>query len=153
MPNEEVKALLDNQHIAYRTILHPMTFTAQQTAQVTHIKGHEMAKTVVVRLDGRPVMVVVPAPYHVDLERLKEQTGAEEVELLDEQEFRNKFPGCEVGAMPPLGNLYGMPVYVEEELTADPEIAFNAGTHTEVIRMAYHDFEQLVHPRIGAFAV
>ena len=153
MPNDEVKALLDNQHIPYRSITHPMTFTAQQTAQVTHIKGHEMAKTVVVRMDGKPAMVVVPAPYHVDLERLKEETGAAQVELLDEQEFRSKFPGCEVGAMPPLGNLYDMPVYVEEELTADPEIAFNAGTHTEVIRMAYHDFERLVHPRIGAFAV
>ncbi len=153
MPNEQVKALLDRQHIAYRSIMHPMTFTAQQTAQVTHIKGHEMAKTVVVRLDGRPAMVVVPAPRHVDLERLKAQTGAEDVELADEQEFRGEFPGCEVGAMPPLGNLYGMPVFVEEELAEDPEIAFNAGTHTEVIRMAYRDFERLVHPRLGAFAI
>jgi Ala-tRNA(Pro) deacylase len=93
-------------------------------------------------------MAVVPADRKVDLERLRQATGAVSAELADEREFSGDFPGCEPGAMPPFGNLYGMPVYVEPHLAADPEIAFNAGTHTELIRMAYKDFERLAHPML-----
>jgi Ala-tRNA(Pro) deacylase len=109
-----------------------------------------MAKTVVVNLDGRPALAVLPATQKVDLERLRRATGATSIELTDEREFTADFPGCEVGAMPPFGNLYGMDVFVEPRLAADPEIAFNAGSHTELIRMAYKDFERLVKPRLVA---
>jgi Ala-tRNA(Pro) deacylase len=107
-----------------------------------------MAKTVVVNLDGHLAMAVVPADRKVDLERLRVAAGAVSAELADEREFMGDFPECEPGAMPPFGNLYGMAVYVEPHLAADPEIAFNAGSHTELIRMSYKDFERLAHPKL-----
>ena len=96
---------------------------------------------------------MLPASYKVDLEGLQAATGAGHVELASEEEFKNLFPNCEVGAMPPFGNLYDMDVYVAETLTEDEEIAFNAGTHTELIRLRYDDFERLVQPRVLAFSL
>ena len=153
MPVHRLKDYLDSHHVRYTSITHPPTFTAQKTAQVTHIKGREMAKTIIVRVDGCLCMVVVPADRHVSLSKLKAATGANAVELASEDTFRGLFPECEVGAMPPFGNLYGIPVYEEQELTRDSEISFNAGSHTEVIRMAYEDYERLVEPTAGDFAI
>jgi Ala-tRNA(Pro) deacylase len=107
-----------------------------------------MAKTVIVKVDGRMAMAVLPASERVDLETLRAATGAARVSLATEQEFRTLFPDCEPGAMPPFGNLYGMDVFVAPHLADDPEIAFNAGTHTELIRLPFHDFARLVQPKI-----
>jgi len=152
MPARTLKAFLDEREIPYRSILHPRSFTAQRTAQVTHIKGKEMAKTVIVRVDGFLHMVVLPATCRVDLEQIRAALDATQVSLAGEEEFALRFPDCEVGAMPPFGNLYGMGVYVHEGLAEDEQIAFNAGTHSEIVVMHYRDFESLVKPKLGAFA-
>jgi Ala-tRNA(Pro) deacylase len=144
----KLEEFLNKNGVAHQVIPHPLAFTATSVAGAAHIKGKEMAKTVVVNLDGQLALAVVPADRKVDLERLRQATGAVSAELADEREFIGDFPECEPGAMPPFGNLYGMPVYVEPHLAADPEIAFNAGSHTELIRMSYKDFERLAHPKL-----
>jgi Ala-tRNA(Pro) deacylase len=148
MPTTKLKEYLNANGVAHAIIPHPLAFTATSVAGAAHIPGREMAKTVVVNLDGHLAMAVVPADRKVDLDRLRRATGALSAELADEREFIGDFPECEPGAMPPFGNLYGMAVYVEPHLAADRQIAFNAGSHTELISMAYKDFERLVHPKL-----
>ena len=148
MPVKKLKEFLDNENVKYVVIYHSRTFTAQETAACAHISGKELAKTVVVKIDGKMAMAVLPAPEHVDLELLKGASGANDIELATEKEFQGQFPQCEVGAMPPFGNLYDMDVYVEESLTEDNMIAFNAGSHVELIELSYQDFENLVKPKI-----
>jgi Ala-tRNA(Pro) deacylase len=139
--------LLDREHIKYITIQHSPAYTAQEVAAAAHVSGKEMAKTVVTKLDGKPALVVLPASERVNFDQLRANTGAREVELATEQEFVTLFPECELGAMPPFGNLYGLDTYVARNLADDEEIAFNSGTHTELIRMPYRDFERVVHPK------
>src|SRR5438045_2757665 len=110
-----------------------------------------MAKTVIVRLDGKTAMAVLPAHRKIVLQDLRDVTGADQVRFATEQEFQSLFPDCEIGAMPPFGNLYGMDVYVALGLTEEEEIAFSAGTHTEVIKMPYPEFERLVKPKVLSF--
>lgn len=153
MPIQKLRKFLDDQGIKYVSISHSPAYTAQEVAASAHVSGHTMAKTVIVKLDGRLAMAVLPASFQVDLDQLKELTGASEIALAGESEFRDRFPGCELGAMPPFGNLYDMDVYAAEKLAEDDEIAFNAGTHTELIRMRYEDFERLIQPRVMAFAI
>jgi Ala-tRNA(Pro) deacylase len=148
MPVQKLKEFLDSQRVKYVTIYHSPAFTAQEIAASAHVPGKELAKTVMVKIDGKLAMAVLPASFRVDLEMLKDVTGATSVELAGEKEFKDLFPACEVGAMPPFGNLYGMDVYVSEALTEDEEIAFNAGSHTELVRLAYADFERLVQPKV-----
>jgi len=143
-----LKEFLDSHNIKYVTLSHSVAYTAQGIAALAHIPGKELAKTVVVTMDGTLGMAVVPASRHVDLVLLKRATGANTVKLAAEDEFREKFPDCETGAMPPFGNLYGMTVLADESLSKDKEIAFNAGSHRELVRMAWEDFERLVQPRI-----
>ena len=143
---------LDTHNVRYILISHSPAYTAQGIAGLTHISGKELAKTVIVKLDGKLVMAVVPAMFHVDLALLKKATNATSAVLASEEDFRDRFPGCETGAMPPFGNLYDMPVFAEESLTRDKEIAFNAGTHRELIRMGWEDFEKLVEPKVISFA-
>lgn len=147
MPTTKLRNLLKENRVAHEVIRHPVAFTATSVAGAAHIPGREMAKTVVVDLDGQHVLAVVPATRKVDLERLRQATGALTVELAEEQDFMTDFPECEPGAMPPFGNLFGMKTFVEPHLAEDRDIAFNAGTHTEVVRMAYEDFERLARPR------
>ncbi|NQT87928.1 YbaK/EbsC family protein [bacterium] len=132
-------------------ISHSPAFTAQEIAASAHIPGEEMAKTVIVEMDGRLVMAVVPAPALVDLERLRDAAGASYVHLASEEDFTNRFPHCEVGAMPPFGNLFDMPVYADASLTLDETIAFTAGTHHELVQLAYADFDALVKPTVAEF--
>ncbi|MBI4195536.1 MAG: YbaK/EbsC family protein [Betaproteobacteria bacterium] len=148
MPVSRLKHFLDDHKIKYVTIMHSPAYTAQETAQSAHIRGGELAKTVVVKLDGRLAMAVLPASQKVNLNLLKAAAGASEAELACEAEFKDKFPECELGAMPPFGNLYGMEVFAAGTLAGDEEIAFNAGSHTELLKMAYQDFADLVQPRI-----
>lgn len=145
---KHLKQFLDENHVHYVTLDHPQAFTAQEVAASAHIPGKEMAKTVMVKLDGELAMAVLPAPDHVSLRRLREATGAHDTELADEEDFRGRFPDCEVGAMPPFGNLWGVPVFVDQRLREDELIAFNAGNHTELVQLAYTDFEELVHPTV-----
>jgi Ala-tRNA(Pro) deacylase len=153
MPARKLKEFLDRYHTKYVNISHSPAYTAQEIAASVHIPGQELAKTVIVKLDGELAMAVLPASSRLDLALLKEAAGARQVELASEPEFKDLFPDCEIGAMPPFGNLYGLPVYVAQTLTDDREIAFNAGTHSELIRMAYSDFERLVEPVVVQVSV
>lgn len=152
MPVQQLKEFLDQHGSSYQPITHPPAFTAQEIAGSAHVSGKEMVKTLVVKIDGRMALVALPASEKLDLHQLKEAVGARRVELATEAEFASLFPGCEVGAMPPFGRLYGMDTYVTETLAKDREIAFNAGTHTEVIRMSYEDFERLAQPKMIVLA-
>jgi len=153
MPAKRLKKFLDDNNIQYETISHSQAFTAQKIAASAHIPGKELAKTVIVKFDGRMAMAVLPGSYRIDLKTLREVTGSNNVELATEEEFKNMFPECVTGAMPPFGNLYDMEVYVSASLAEDKEIAFNAGSHTELIRMSFDDFKRLVNPYIETFAI
>ena len=152
MPVRKLKDFLDANNVKYVVISHSQAFTAQEVAESAHIRGKELAKTVVLKIDGKMAMAVLPASHHVDLSLLKGVSGAQTTELASEDEFWNMFPECEVGAMPPFGKLYGMAVFVSESLEEDEEIAFNAGSHTELIRLAYGDFKRLTEPKVGRFS-
>lgn len=152
MPVKRMKEYLDSQNVKYMSIHHPETFTAQEIAASAHISGKELAKTVIVKIGGRMAMAVLPASRKVDFELLKAAAGGATVALADEKEFRDSFPDCEIGAMPPFGNLYGMEVFVDESLTKDEEIAFNAGSHIELVKLSYKDFERLVQPKVASLS-
>ncbi len=147
MPVKKLKNFLEIQNIKYVTISHSASYTAQEIAASAHIPGKDLAKTVMVKIDGKMAMVALSASCKIDFGLLKKTTGANEVGLAEEKEFERMFPECEVGAMPPFGNLYGMEVFVDESLAEDEKIAFNAGTHTELIELAYNDFDNAVKPR------
>src|SRR6476620_2799113 len=144
MPVRTLKQFLDAQGVKYISIVHSTAYTAQEVAASAHVTGRELAKTVIVELDGEMAMAVLPANRNIVLQDLREVTGCDQVKFASEDKFKQRFPDCETGAMPPFGNLYGMEVFVAESLTNNDEIAFNAGSHTEVIKMAYKDFERLV---------
>lgn len=139
---------LDQRHAPYTTLTHERTITAQQTADAAHVGSRNFAKTVMLKLDGDLAMLVMPAAYRADLTRLSRTLGGREVGLATEDEFKDAFADCEIGAMPPFGHLYGMPVYVDARLTGEAEIAFNAGSHTDVVRMPYAEFERLAEPEL-----
>lgn len=151
MPVKRVKEFLDKAGVKYVVVSHAPAYTAQEIAASAHISGEELAKTVIVKLDDKMAMAVLPASRVIDFTGLKELAGASQAGLATEDEFRSLFPECEVGAMPPFGNLYDMSVFVDSSLTADEEIAFNAGSHKELLRLAYKDFEKLVEPKTGQF--
>jgi Ala-tRNA(Pro) deacylase len=152
MPIKKLREFLEAEGVKHVTITHSQAFTAQEIAASAHIPGKELAKTVMVKIDGNMAMVVLPATEMVSLGRLKEMTGANDVQLASEPEFKDLFPNCALGAMPPFGNLWGMDVYADDRLSEDKEIAFNAGSHTELVRLAYADFERLVKPRVLSVA-
>lgn len=152
MPCKKIKDFLDENKVKYVTITHSLAYTAQEIAASAHIKGKGFAKSVLVKSGGKLSMAVLPASYKIDFDKFKEILGSDDIRLANEQEFKDRFPGCEVGAMPPFGNLYDIDTYVAASLVEDEEFAFNAGTHTEIIRMEYSDFEKLVKPKIVRFA-
>ena len=136
--------LLKKSKIKYEKITHAETFTSQETAQVEHIPGRELAKVVMVKADGKDVMMVVSGHHKVDLGKAKKLLKAKDVRLATEQEFISLFPDCEKGAMPPFGGLYDVPFYVDKTIAENDTIVFNAGTHRESIKMAYKDYEKVV---------
>jgi len=152
MPLARLKEFLDSYYIEYVVISHSVAYTAQGIAALTHIPGQELAKTVVVKIDNQLAMAVVPASHHVDLTQLRKAAGAKSVSLASEAEFKDRFPDCELGSMPPFGNLYSMAVYADESLTRDHEIAFNAGSHRELVKMGWKDYVKLVNPKIVPLA-
>ena len=148
---KSLKAYLDRENVKYITITHSRAFTATEVAQSAHIPGSMLAKTVLVEIDGAMAMAVLPANHRVRLDDLRELAQSEDVRVAHDVTFKRLFPDCEVGAVPPFGNLYEMPVFVSPLLMAQAEIAFNAGSHTEIIKMSWRDFERLVNPRVASF--
>jgi Ala-tRNA(Pro) deacylase len=148
-----LREYLDREHIRYSTLTHSPAYTAEEIAASAHIPGKNLAKTVMVKLDDRLAMAVLPATEKVDLERLREAAGARKAILAAEEEFKGRFSGYEIGAMPPFGHLHGMDVFVSATLAGDTEIAFNAGTHTDLVLMSYADFARLAHPKVVSFSV
>jgi Ala-tRNA(Pro) deacylase len=149
----KLKEFLDRNGVKYDTISHVPAYTMQQVAQSTHVPGKLLAKTVIVKLDGEMAMAVLPATQKVIMQDLRDMTGADNVKFASEAEFEKCFPDCEIGAMPPFGNLYGMEVFVAESLAGNDEIAFTACSHSEVIRMSYADFDRLVQPKVLNFSI
>ena len=147
-----IHAFLREAHVPYTVVPHQPAFTAQEEAAATHVPGRDWAKVVVCVVDDQPVQAVVPAPFVVDLERLLELTGGSAVRLASDDELPRLFPGCEAGTAPPFGPLYGQPMFVDIRLAIEPEIVFNAGTHTEAIAMRWADFARSVRPIVGNFA-
>jgi len=152
MPVEKLKNFLDEHKVKYVSVKHSKAFTAQEIAASAHIPGKELAKTVIIEVDGKMAMAVIPASYHVDFKLFEKESGAERVSLATEESFKEMFPDCEPGAMPPFGNLYDMDVYVAKTLTDDEKIFFNAGNHTELIKLSYGDYQNLVKPKILQFS-
>ncbi|WP_075603258.1 aminoacyl-tRNA deacylase [Saccharicrinis aurantiacus] len=153
MPLTKIEEYLRENDISFNKIVHHTTHTAQRTAADVHLTGHEIAKTVIVKMDSKLTMVVLPGDMHVNLEQLRIETKSENIRLASESEFKDSFGNCEVGAMPPFGNLYDMPVYVAKSLTTEVFVAFNACAHDLLIQMKYKDFEALVKPTILEIAL
>jgi Ala-tRNA(Pro) deacylase len=150
---KHVSEFLDSHHIWYQYCTHSPAYTAQGIAHAQHISGKEVAKVVMVMADNSLIMTVLPGSHRIDLDSLKHLLNAKAIRLAGESEFRDLFPDCELGAMPPFGNLYHLDVWMDEALKPHPNIVFNAGTHAETIQMSYSDFERLVHPSMGSFSV
>jgi Ala-tRNA(Pro) deacylase len=146
-----LEAYLREKQVPFDVRHHPRAITAQEVAASEHVPGKMLAKTVMVLADGKMVMLALPAPHQVDVDKAGKVLGGE-VRLAKEEEFENTFPDCEVGAMPPFGNLYEVPVYVEAALAEDETIVFRAGTHTDTMSLSYADFEKLAEPTISEFA-
>lgn len=137
--------------VAFQVQHHPLAYTAQEIAASEHVPGKMLAKVVMVRADDDIVMLALPASYRVDLEKAGQVLGAKETRIAKEREFASSFPDCEVGAMPPFGNLYDVPVYVDKTLAEDETIVIQAGTHTDTISLRYKDFERLAKPAVADF--
>ena len=149
---QPIADFLMHEGVRYSTFTHPVAYTAQAESAAASVPSRDWAKTVVCFAGEEPVMVVLPAPYLVDLDHLREVVKGGTLRLAREEELQALYPESEPGAMPPLGPLYGQRVIVETHLATNAEIVFNAGTHADAIRMLYQDFEQLVHPEVGQFA-
>ena len=149
---EELEAYLRESKVPFQAQHHAVAYTAQEVAASEHVPGRMLAKVVIVVGDGKLSMLVLPAPARVDVDRAAASLGAKELRLAHEDEFADRFPGCEVGAMPPFGNIYDLPVFVDKSLAEDETIVFEAGTHTDTMSMKYADFERLVKPQAAEFA-
>jgi Ala-tRNA(Pro) deacylase len=149
MPIKKLKEFLDKQKVKYMVCIHSTAYTAQEIAATAHIRGKDLAKTVMVKLDGKLAMIVLTASQRVNFDLLKKLSKAKKIELASEDEFQSYFPDCEVGAMPPFGNIYKMQVYADKKLSEDKEIAFNAGSHRELIKLSFADFKKLAKPKLG----
>jgi Ala-tRNA(Pro) deacylase len=150
--SERLRSFLDSNHCQYTLTVHPKAFTAREVALAEHLPPREVAKTVVVFGDAEYHLLVVPASRLVDFQELRTALGLAQVRLATEDELAKLFPDCELGAMPPLGSLYGLPVYLDSALAGEPVIAFNAGTHREVIHMPTAEFRRLVQPAVVSLA-
>jgi len=148
---ERLRRFLDEQGVSYEVAVHPERYTTQEVAAASHVSGRALAKTVMVKTGGGFAMAVLPAACRVSVQRVRDLLGDPEAAIAAEPEFRGLFADCEAGAMPPFGNLYGIPVYVDDELAVRERITFEAGTHHEVITMRYADFARVVQPRQAEF--
>ena len=153
MPVNRLKEFLDTNNIRYKNVFHSHAYTAQEVAASAHVPGRKLAKTVMVKIDDKMAMAVMSASDKVDFSLLKEAAGASKAELASENEFADLFPGCHIGAIPPFGNLYEMQVIVDEKLTDQTEIVFNAGSYTELITLHFEDFKRLVKPCVANISI
>jgi Ala-tRNA(Pro) deacylase len=149
---EDLESYLRENSVPFQVQHHAVAYTAQEVAAAEHVPGRLLAKVVMLMADDKLCMFVQPAPARVDLEKAAAVLGAKEARLAHEDEFADRFPGCEVGAMPPFGNLYDVPLYVDKSLAEDETIVFEAGTHTDTMSMKYADFERLTKPTVAEFA-
>ena len=143
---------LDENTVSYEVLHHPEAVTAQRIAQAEHVKGRHHAKVVMVKSGDQHLMMVLPADHQIDLEKLENAIG-NAVSLDQDREFKSLFPNCAIGAMPPFGNLYGLPTYVDRDLAEQDYIVFEAGTHTDAIKMSYHDYEKIVKPKVNDLGI
>ncbi len=150
---KRLKEYLEKNGVPYEVGYHVRAYTAQEIAAAQHVPGKEMAKVVMVKADEKIVMLVLPASYRVDIKKLKGVLNCKKVEIIKEEEFQELFPDCEIGAMPPLGNLYNLEVWVDKVLEENQSIVFQAGTHVETLRIKYSDYVRLVNPKVGDFSV
>lgn len=146
-----VQSYLDEMGVAYRLSHHPVAYTAQDLASVEHLPGRQVVKAVVVKADGRFVMCALPASYRIDLDALRQQLSAQDVTLADEQKLGELFPDCELGAEPPIGRLYDLPTIMDESLTADARVTFQAGTHRDAITMTLTEYRRVAQPEMAYF--
>lgn len=149
----KLEAHLREKGVKYQTMTHPAAYTAQEVAEAQGVKGQQVAKVVMVSADGRMAMLVMPASYRLNFQRVREALGAKEARLATEAEFSHLFPDCETGAMPPFGSLYEVPVYVDRSLTEDEAIVIQAGSHSDTIKIPYQEFARLERPVVADFAV
>jgi Ala-tRNA(Pro) deacylase len=152
MPIQRLREFLDSHQVKYFVTSHSPAYTAQEIAAAAHVSGNELVKTVMVSIDGKMAMALLHAARHLDFDKLRELCGSRDVALAEEAEFSGLFPECEIGAMPPFGNLYGMAVYADDELEESMDIVFNAGTHRELVRLSWFDYRRLVSPVMGSIA-
>ena len=150
---KKLKDYFEKNQVAYEMGFHPEVFTAQEIAAAQHIPGKEMVKVVMVKADGKMLMLVLPASYQIDMKKLKKLLKAKKIGIAKEKQFEELFPDCEVGAMPPFGNLYSLEIWVDQVLTEDASIVFQAGNHIETVRIKYNDYASLVNPKVGDFSV
>ena len=151
--SHKVRTLLDASKVRYTVAKHPVAYTAQEIAAAQHVPGRQLAKSVLVKTDRGPALAVLPAVHLIDLKKLKTVLRAKQLSIAKEADIRQQFPDIEVGAMSPFGNLYGVPVVVDRGLSEAEQIVFNGGTHTETIKMRYHDFATLVSPKLASFGL
>jgi Ala-tRNA(Pro) deacylase len=146
-----VQSLLDQLDIKYRVSRHPTAYTAQMLAEIEHVPGRKVIKPVVVQADGEFVMCALPATYRVDLDELKAQLQVTDVKIVDEPRLTELFPDCELGAAPPIGRMFGMTTLMDESLTADDHVTFQAGTHRDAVTMSLADYRRAAQPEIAHF--
>jgi Ala-tRNA(Pro) deacylase len=151
IPKQLIECLKENK-VSYEVLTHPEAVTAQRIAQAEHVKGRYHAKVVMVKSGGEHLMMVLPADHQIDLEKVEKAIG-KAVSLDKEQEFKPLFPDCAIGGMPPFGNLYGLPTHVDQSLAEQDYIVFEAGTHTDAIKMSYRDYEKIVKPKVNDLAI
>lgn len=149
----KLRDYLDGNQIRYEVGYHARVYTAQEIAAAQHVPGKEMVKVVMVKADGKVVMLVLPASYRVDRKKLKGVLSCKKVGMTKEEEFQELFPDCEIGAMPPFGSLYNLEVWVDQVLAENESIVFQAGSHVETLRIKYSDYARLVNPRVADFSV
>lgn len=148
MISQQIRKFLENHHVKYSVINHPTAYTASQIAQSAHIPGRQLAKVVVVKIDDKLAIVTLPAHTHLDIDNIKKISCGKKVKLAREHEFNTEFPGCEVGAMPPFGELYDMDVYFADSLTQQDWLAFNGGTHSDLLKIDCKELLKLIHPKL-----
>jgi len=154
MITKRVKQLLEEASTRYDALPHPEAFTAQDVAKASHVSGRRVAKVVIASAhDGRYLMAVLPAARRLDLSALRDAAGARQLSLAGDAELSMLFPDCDLGAMPPFGALYEMPVYVDACFPRAGEFYFQAGDRREIVRIRYEDFERLARPIIGDFCL
>lgn len=142
----QLKAYLEREKVDFEVLEHPLAYTAMEIAGSQHVPGRQVIKSVIVRADANLVMCVLPAIHYIDLYKLKDILKAKAITLASEEEIARLFPEFEVGAEPPFGNLYNLPVYADKILAVDEDIVFNAGTHTDMVKMKWKDYQKLASP-------